>query len=155
MKAVLVATLILAAVSGSALAAADTLQQPGDIVAQQQAIRADVVAEKGRFESMPSVKRKQILADQDKLFALLEGKASASDLNDGERQQVSTLLASISGAIENKEDERMVCTREQRTGSNFTTKVCRSVAQIKAEKESADRDMKSFNTRSCGEKGCF
>lgn len=155
MKALFAAGLILIAISGSSIAGDITLQQPGEIIAQQKAIRVDVEAEKGRFETMPKVKRKKILADQDKLFGLLDGKTDAAELSEPERTEVKALLASISGAIENKEDERMICTREQKTGSNFTTKVCRSVAQIRAEKESADKDMQHLNQRVCNDKGCF
>jgi len=154
MRTLLIAGLLLLAVSGASLAAGSAAQ-PADIVAQQKAIRAEVDAQKGRFQDMPSVKRKRIAADQDRLFALLDGKSDMTELDAAQQTEVSALLASIDGAIANKEDERMVCTREQRTGSNFTTKVCRSVAQIEAEKRSADRDMKDMTQKICNDKGCF
>ena len=37
----------------------------------------------------------------------------------------------------NAEDERMICTRERKMGSNFTQRVCRTVGQLRREREAA------------------
>lgn len=63
--------LLLAPVCGVAGAE----ERPGSvarILDQQQEIRAGVLQQSGRYEDMPAVKRDAIIAEQDKVFVLLE-----------------------------------------------------------------------------------
>ncbi|MET0807966.1 MAG: hypothetical protein ABWX93_04320 [Pseudoxanthomonas sp.] len=126
------------------LAHAQDLSVPfAEVMAQQQEIRKEVLQQTGRYAEMPAVKRDAILREQDKLFPLLEGKSDASALNPNDRTKAINALEAISSAINNKEDERVVCERVKRTGSQQITRVCKSVAQIKFERERARNDMQS------------
>lgn len=150
-------TLALAAAIASAASIAHAEQfalQTREVVAQQQAIRADVEAQTGRYAGMPANKRRQVLADQDRLFKLLDGTTSTADLPEQKKTQVFNLVEAITTALNNDDaDDRMVCTRESRTGSNFMTRVCRSSAQIRQEKEAADSKMNQANRRICNTRG--
>jgi hypothetical protein len=107
------------------------------IVAQQKEIRSQIEAREGRYEDMPGVKRASILRNQDILFALLEGKAGIDALNIEQKTVAFNALQSINAAINDKEDERLVCEKRKPAGSNRVERVCRSMAQIKADREVA------------------
>jgi len=149
-----IALAVLIAAATSVAGAEQFTLQTSDVIAQQKAIRADIEAQKGRFANMPASKRKQVLADQDRLFVLLDGTTSTADLPEQKKTQVFNLVESITTALNNDDaDDRMVCTREARTGSNFMTRVCRSSAQIREEKDAADSKMKQANQRICNTRG--
>jgi len=112
-----------------------------DVLAQQQQIRADMVAGKGRYAKMPEQRRNVVLAKQDKLFLLLEGKQDSDDLNPDHYMEAFATLESIEAVINNADGERLVCTREKTLGSNRATRVCRTVAQMEAERELARRQL--------------
>ena len=145
---------VLVAASATCAAAERFTVQTRDVVAQQQTIRADLEAPSGRYAQMPAAKRQQVLADQDRLLRLLDGTTSTADLPEGRKTEVFNLIESITTALNaDDDDDRMVCTREARTGSNFMTRVCRSAAQIRLEKDAADSKMKQANQRICNTRG--
>lgn len=147
--------LLLAAAFDSG--AADPVLSSQDILAQQRAIRADMDARTDRYVDMPRATRKAILADQDRLAVLLQGKADTSQLDPSSLDEVVSLLASIDAAINRTGDERLVCTREARIGSNFMTRVCRTPSQLR-EQQAAGQKMLRDETSgiNCGEKnGCI
>ena len=111
------------------------------LLSQQHEIRKQVLEQTGRYEEMPAIKRDAILAEQNKLFRLLEGKTSTSELGPVQQTEVFNALEAISGAINNTEDERIVCERVKKTGSHQVTRVCKSVAQIRADMERAKSEM--------------
>ncbi|MDH5822458.1 hypothetical protein QFW77_05570 [Luteimonas sp. RD2P54] len=107
------------------------------IVAQQQEIRSDAVARTGRYKDMDERTRTELLAKQDRVFALLEGRERSTDLPPGDQTALFNSLESISAIVNNAEDERMVCERIRPTGSNMSQNVCKTVAQRRAEREAA------------------
>lgn len=108
-----------------------------DIVSQQEQIRADVVATKGRYADMPPHKRDELLGKQASLLRMLEGKQSADELTEDQRMQAFNTLEWIEAAINDEEDERMICVRERTIGSNRITRTCRTEAQWTEARERA------------------
>lgn len=49
-------------------------------------------------------------------------------------------------APDDDDDDKMVCTRERTIGSNRLTRVCRTEAQIRAERERAREDLQRNQT---------
>lgn len=133
--------------------AADPVVPASEIIADQREIRSNIDAAKGRFAEMPDVKRKAIIADQATVFALLEGKASSEDLSPAQKVEASNALERITAAINNREDERIVCERQKATGSNRVTRVCKSIAQIRVEREEARKNMQ-VSQGICNSKVC-
>ena len=111
------------------------------LLSQQHEIRKQLLEQTGRYEEMPAIKRDAILAEQNKLFRLLEGKTTTSELDPAQQTEVFNALEAISSAINNTEDERIVCERVKKTGSHQVTRVCKSVAQIRADRERAKSEM--------------
>lgn len=111
------------------------------IVTQQHEIRADVVAAKGRYKKMPASKRQEILRKQDELLRMLEGKETPEDLSEAQRIATFNSLEWIEAAINNEDDERMICRRERTIGSNRVTRTCRTEAQMATERERAREEL--------------
>jgi hypothetical protein len=109
------------------------------IRAQQQTIRTDIVAGKGRYAGMSAGKRNEILARQKDLLRLIEGRTTESELSENERMLAFNSLEWIEAAINNAEDERVVCKSEKPTGSNRAQRICRTVAQMREEREASER----------------
>lgn len=136
--------------------AADPVLRSEDILAQQREIRADMDARTDRYVDMPRSTRKAILADQERLAALLEGKADTSQLDPSSLDQVVSLLASIDAAVNRSGDERLICTREARIGSNFMTRVCRTPSQIREQQAAGQKALRDETSGiNCSDKiGC-
>lgn len=115
----------------------DKTQRVDQIVQQQTQIRADVTASRNGWDALPQEKRDEVLKQQDRLFVLLQDKQTIGDLGLDQQVEAANLLASIKATVTGAEDERMVCTRERKMGSNFTQRVCRTVAQLRREREAA------------------
>lgn len=107
------------------------------ITEQQKQIREDVIAVKGRYRDISPSKRVDLLSKQAGLLAMLEGKATTDDLSEHQQIEVFNTLEWIEAAINNAEDERMVCRREKTLGSNRLTRVCRTVEEERLAKERA------------------
>lgn len=114
--------------------------QPFDIdkvVTQQRELRADLTAGSGHYKQMPASKRQQILQKQDELLRMLEGKETFDDLSTDQRKAAFNSLEWIEAATNDEEGERMICRRERTIGSNRVTRICRTEAQMAAERERA------------------
>ena len=105
---------------------------------QQQQIRSEVQAGKGRYAKMPVPKRDELLAKQSGLLNLIHGKQTDADLSASQQMEAFNTLEWIEATINNAEDERMVCKRETPTGTNRSQKICRTVAQMRAERAGAE-----------------
>jgi hypothetical protein len=119
------------------LATIDKTQRVDAILSQQAEIRGDVQAPRNGWDALPQEKRSEVLRDQDRLFQLLQDKQTIGDLAPDRQVEAANLLSSIKAIATNAEDERMVCTRERKVGSNFTQRVCRTVAEMRREREAA------------------
>ncbi len=113
----------------------DTRQAVRPIIEQQQRIRDEVNTVSNGWEEIPAAKRLAVLRDQDELFALLQGKQTIAELAPGQQIKVANLLESIKAVVTGAEDQRRICTRERKVGSHFPTRVCRTVGQIRRERE--------------------
>jgi hypothetical protein len=134
--------LIFAAVLCAAIAlpAWSNVGTPIDLAqvrAQQQEIRADLVDSKGRYSDLPPRRRDEIIAKQDSLLRLIDGKEMPGDLSDRQQLEMINDLEWIQAAINQAEDERVTCRSEKLTGSHMVKKICRTNAQIRAEREDA------------------
>lgn len=137
--------------------AADAVMRSEDILAEQHEIRANIDARSGRYVDLPRSTRKAILADQDRLAELLQGKTDTSQLDPSGLDEVVSLLASINAAITRTGDERLICTREARIGSNYMTRVCRTPSQLREQQAAGQKLLRDETSGiSCSEKnGCI
>jgi hypothetical protein len=107
------------------------------IRSQQAEIRASVEARAGLYKDLPSNTRSELLAKTSLLLRLMEGKQSTNDLNEEQKMEVFNTLEWIEAAVNNAEDERLICERRQILGSTRKERVCKTAAQLRAEHEAA------------------
>jgi hypothetical protein len=146
MKQVLIAVLTAALMIGTAQAEQRPLEV-SSIVSQQQEIRAGLMARSGRYKNMTETKRDELLSKQERLLAMLDGKQTSADLTDDEKIEAFNMLEWIEAAINNAEDERMICKRERTIGSQRVTQTCRTQAQMRADRERARDEMMDSSNR--------
>lgn len=107
------------------------------IIAQQTEIRRDATAKRGRYRDMDNPTRERLLSEQDKVFTLLEGRTASTELNREGQLSLFNSLEAISAIVNRAEDERVVCERVRGQGTNIRSTVCKTVAQRRAERQSA------------------
>ena len=141
-------TSFFAAVLGLALAAPaafasvdNKVLQLDDIRTQQAEIRAGVEARTGVYKDMSSGTRSELLTKQAQMMRTIEGKNSTDDLNPEQKTEVFNTLEWIEATVNNAEDERIVCERRAVLGSNRKERVCKTVAQLRQEREAARNQM--------------
>ena len=118
--------------------AADTPSLDLDAVRAQQAeIRAGARAASGIYENLPEAKRNELVSRQDRMLAMIQGKQTADDLSESEKLELFNTLEWIEATVNRAEDSRMVCEVRKIIGSNRRERVCRTAAQIRAEREFA------------------
>lgn len=111
------------------------------IRSQQAEIRSGVESRTGRYQDLPADTRSQLLTKQVEVLRMLEGKQSTDDLNESQKTEVFNALEWIEAAINKTDDDRMVCERRQILGSTRKERVCKTVAQMREEREAARNRM--------------
>jgi hypothetical protein len=144
---------LLAGLMASTAQGRESTDSVEEIMVQQQSIREGIQTLSGRYADMPLVKRSAIIAEQDKLFGLLEGEASTNDLDPVKKTEAINALEAIYAAIDSTEDERIVCKREKKTGTQLMTRVCKSVAQMRSERAAGRASLESKTA--CYDRACF
>lgn len=104
------------------------------IVAQQLELKAAVEAGSGNFKDLEPAKRAEMLERQGRVLAMLEGREQSTELSQQQQLNLFNELEAISAIVNQAEDERMVCERVRPVGTNRTTRVCKTVAQRRAER---------------------
>lgn len=108
---------------------------------QQAEIRAGANAGTGLYKDMSESTRLQLLSRQERMLSIIRGKASADQLTEDQRMEVFNELEWIEATINDAEDERMVCERRKKLGSNRRERVCMTVAQQRELRERAREDL--------------
>lgn len=115
------------------------------IRAEQTIIREHAVAGKDIFEDVSTAKRDDLVAKQDRLLAMLEGKQVLGDLSNKEQVAAFNLLQSINETVNVVEDDQRVrCSHQGKTGSHRKFKVCKTLGQRKREQDASQRLMRTI-----------
>lgn len=89
------------------------------------------------FEALSRGDKEKLANAQAEIRQALDGKASMADLDDAAKLTVFNAHEQVVALVNKAEDERMVCTQKKRLGSHRHQLECRTVAQIKADREAA------------------
>jgi len=114
------------------------------ILDQQRQIRVEVEQRSGRYKDLPAAERETLLREQDKVFTLLRDRSAITDLPEADRIVVFNSLESISAIANRAPDEKLVCERTRKVGSNRTETVCMTAAERRARREA---DAKALGDR--------
>lgn len=129
-----------AALSFAAMAAKQGLELQ-QVREQQAEIRAGVMAKTGLYAKLNDDKRHELLDRQARMLALIEGKQNAAELSERDRTEVFNTLEWIEGTVNNTGDERLVCERTRKTGTNRLVRTCKTERQWREYREYTRREL--------------
>jgi hypothetical protein len=154
----LFATLLFAAgCAAHADTAGAATPQAGAVSVAELIAYHDGVAKRARtkdFDALSRSERDQLAAAQAEIRAAVTGKASTADLDDATRMAVFKAHEQVQALVTKAEDGRMVCTQQKRIGSNRRTLECRTVAQIREDRERAQDNRLRNRTCDPSSGGC-
>lgn len=128
-------------------------ERPGLAVACRNPNTADRVPqpgkrEQGTFKDITPRVRNELVAKQTEFIDLTEGKQSLDELSRDDQMRAINTLEWIKAAVTKAENERVVCERVKMVGSNRPQRVCRTVGEMRLERDAAVKVMEERNM--CG-----
>jgi hypothetical protein len=136
MNRVLAASFVFVIAVSSVHASAGKLTQ---IRLQQQEIRAESERATGRYSRFDRAELDRLHRAQDEVFRLLDGVNDLSQLSAGQQSELFNALETVKAVLAQNEDDRQVCWREKKLGSQRIETHCATVAE-RAEIRQGARD---------------
>jgi hypothetical protein len=136
----LLATLLLALACPPAFADTASAPTADTLSAQEFLAWHDDVARRASgkdFEALSRGDKDNLRNAQALIRAALAGKASLGELDAATQASVYEAHQQVVALVNKAEDERLVCTQRKQIGSNRRIRECRTVAQIRADREAA------------------
>lgn len=99
------------------------VKTPDEFAAQAATVRKEM-GEDGRYREVSSSDRSMVEAELNKIEGLLQSKGSTDKLNDSEQVELVNSQEHINALLTKNDGNRLICTQEKRTGSNFKVKSC-------------------------------
>ncbi len=84
----------------------------------------------GKYGGISLNEHTAVDADLDQIDGLLRKRGSATKLNDSDQVALMNAQERVNAVLTRNEGNRLICTMEARTGTNFKQKVCRTQAEI-------------------------
>mgnify|MGYP003583468508 CR=1 FL=1 len=137
------AVALLAATAWATTAVADETVKPFDVaseMANQDRIRRDVQVGAAGFSELSQDKRRELTERQDNLSRLIDGRSYA-ELSQTERMQASSDIDWINKTARDAADNRLVCERTRKSGSNRIERVCTTAREQREAREKATKAM--------------
>lgn len=121
-------------------------QSVSEILHMQKDLRSKLDNPTGEYSQFSEKDIAQMKHAQDDVFGMLSGVASLDQLNLDEKTRLSNSLDEIKAILLSNSDNRLVCHRERKTGTNLVTKRCETVAQREARSRDAREQMREMST---------
>jgi hypothetical protein len=146
--ALAVVLMLLAGVSVAHAAKPMNINQTADVLREQvKKIDADAKAGKRGWDNVSSAKKTRFTEARDQVFALLDGKKSAAQLEVDQRTELASALDTINTLAKEADDERMVCTREHKVGEFRPIETCMTVGERRRQREADQGSMERQRNR--------
>ena len=107
-------------------------QSVSEILQFQRDLRLKLESPTGEYSRFDSSAIHRMETAQDKVFRILGGVTSLDQLTLDQKVDVSNSLDEVKAILLANEDNRMICHRERKTGTNLLTRRCETVAQREA-----------------------
>lgn len=101
---------------------------PSEFAEQAAAVRKEM-GDEGRYREVSAADRSMVEAELSKIEGLLQSKGSANKLNDSEQVELVNAQEHINALLTKNDGNRLICSQEKRTGSNFKIKTCMTAFQ--------------------------
>lgn len=110
------------------------------VVTQQRVIRQKIEGNDEQYSHLSGREKRELISRQDELLSVLQGR-EYGDLSDAERATVLDTREWISERTERRDDDRMVCERVRKIGSNRVERVCMTAGERDRQREQARQAM--------------
>jgi hypothetical protein len=129
-------------------AAAQRVQADPARFSEQRAEIERELASGHDYHEIDDADRQRVLAALERMGRLLDGRRSVKELSPNQtvelinnQELVNTVLSAAA------EDSRQVCTREKTTGTRLAVRVCRSVAEIRRQRQDSREYVEALSTQ--------
>ena len=95
------------------------------------------MAANGEYGNLKRGSAEKLQLERDKIASVLAIRATVAELSPDEALTVQNAEDGITAILRSKEKDRMVCTREAKTGTRFSTTECMTVSQRETRAASA------------------
>ena len=115
-------------------------QAPPETEAQAYLAKIDhtlAMAANGQYGTLKRGSAKKLQVERDLIASILAVRPTVADLSPDEALKIQNAEDGITSILRSEEKDRMVCTREAKTGTRFATTECMTVAQREARSNSA------------------
>lgn len=140
MRLILLATLI-ALCFAAAPALADSVPPVKPDLSQFPAAKAQIekdLAEGKRYSELTRTQREDVLAALERIEKTIAGVASVTELNEARKAQLFTDQELVNALLTKAaDDSRLICRQERKTGSHRPTTQCRTLAEMRRQREDA------------------
>ena len=130
---------------------ADT-QTPPETEAQAYLAKIDralELAANGQYGTLKRGSMEKLQRERDRIADVLAIRTAVADLSPSEALTIQNAADGITAILRSKEKERMVCTREIKTGTRFSTPECMTVAQREARANSSSEVIGKIQREVC------
>lgn len=101
---------------------------PEAFAVQAAAVRKDMGPD-GRYREVNAAERAVVEAELEKIEGLLQHRGSAEKLDDKDQVELVNAQENINAVLTKNDGDRLICTLDQRTGTNFKVKTCMTAFQ--------------------------
>ena len=122
--------------------AKDTIQaDPTQFASQRAEIEKSIQGDK--YSELTRTQREEVMAALDRMETILASADSVKNLEEGKQIELYNDQELINNLLtQAREDSRMICRQRIRTGSHRANTECRTVAEIRRDRESTQQAMR-------------
>lgn len=103
----------------------------------------------GQYGKLKRGAAEQLHAARDRIAGVLATRTTFADLSLDDRMAIQNAEDAITAILHNNDKERMVCTRQAKTGTRFSTTECMTVAQREERANSAAEATGTVQRETC------
>lgn len=119
-------------------------QSVAEILKLQHGLRTRLDLPQGEYARFDEAAIARMKRAQDKVFNMLDGVQSLDELSDFQKTDLSNALDEIKAVLLANEDNRLVCYRERKTGSNLIQRRCETVRQREARAHDSQEQLREY-----------
>lgn len=107
------------------------------------------LAANGQYGSLKRGSAEKLQVERERIANVLANRTTVADLPVDDRIAIQNAEDAITAILRNKDKDRMVCTREAKTGTRFATTECITIAEREARAKSAAESTSNVQRDAC------
>ena len=130
--------------AGTEMQSQDAPQTASEILQFQKELRTKLDNPTGEYSRFSEADVAKMKRAQDNVFSVLSGVDSLDQLSLDQKTSLSNSLDVIKATLLSDEDNRLICHRERKIGTNLVAKRCETVAERNARAKEAQEQMRQM-----------